>query len=130
MEVRGGHDHFTEVLGRGISEFNRGYYFEAHDILEGLWMETTGRDRLFLQGLIQVSVGFYHLFNKNFKGALSQFTKGLSKLENYLPEHRGVELKEFTSQIKRWKLIAQDALEGRVPEFEPEEAPKIELTHR
>ena len=62
---------------RGIEEFNKGFYFECHDTLEELWMETVGDDRLFLQGLIQVSVGFYHFGNSNYKGVVSQFTKGL-----------------------------------------------------
>jgi len=47
------HDQFA----RGIEEFNNRYFFECHDTLEDLWMDTVGRDRLFLQGLIQVSVG-------------------------------------------------------------------------
>lgn len=123
-------DRFTEVLRQGISEFNRGYYFEAHDLLEALWMETTGQDRLFLQGLIQVSVGFYHLSNENFKGAVSQLTKGLLKLENYLPEHRGVELKNFADEVSRWKVLAQLGMDGERVTFDEGKAPRIHLTEK
>ena len=123
-------DRFTEAMRQGISEFNRGYYFEAHDTLEALWMETSGTDRLFLQGLIQVSVGFYHLSNENFKGAVSQLTKGLLKLENYLPEHRGVELKSFTDEVSHWKVLAQLGRDDGGVTFDERKAPRIHLTEK
>ena len=41
----------------GIVLFNRGDYFEAHDVWELLWQETFGEDRPFYQGLIQAAVG-------------------------------------------------------------------------
>ena len=121
-------EHFYISLRKGITEFNRGYYFEAHDVLEDLWMGTVGEDRLFLQGLIQVSVGFYHLFNRNFIGAVSQFNKGLSKLENYFPHHRGVELSQFTEKVKGWKMIAERGLNGEDVVLEPKKAPLLCLT--
>jgi predicted metal-dependent hydrolase len=121
-------EHFYSALHKGIEEFNLGRYFEAHDVLEDLWMETVGEDRLFLQGLIQVSVGFYHLFNRNFVGAVSQFKKGLSKLENYLPHHRRVELDQFSEEVKSWKTIAERGLNGEEVVLEPGKAPRLELT--
>ena len=99
-----------EQFRRGIEEFNRGLFFECHDTLEDLWMETVGTDRLFLQGLIQVSVGFYHLFNENFRGAASQFSRGLGKLEKYRPSHRGIELNCFTEEVGRWLTVAKHGL--------------------
>lgn len=68
------------LFERGVEEFNGQFFFEAHDTWEELWMQTTGPHRLFYQGLIQVSVGFYHLSNGNYKGACSQFGKALAKL--------------------------------------------------
>ena len=43
--------------------FNRGNYYEAHDVLESLWLEG-GREApsaAFYQGLIQLAGGFVHL---------------------------------------------------------------------
>jgi len=43
--------------------FNRGNYYEAHDVLESLWLEE-GRQApgaAFYQGLIQLAGGFVHL---------------------------------------------------------------------
>jgi hypothetical protein len=41
--------------------FNREEYYEAHDILEHLWLESEGADWAFYKGLIQFAGGFVHL---------------------------------------------------------------------
>ncbi|HEX8372966.1 MAG TPA: DUF309 domain-containing protein [Chthoniobacterales bacterium] len=41
--------------------FNRGEYYEAHDVLEDLWLKTTGPDYGFYKGLIQIAGAFVHL---------------------------------------------------------------------
>ena len=114
-----------EQLKRGIDEFNNRCFFEAHDTLEDLWRETSGYDKLFLQGLIQVSVGFYHLFNDNYKGAVSQFSKGLTKLSGYRPAHRGVELQRLYEAVSIWLDVAQRGLEGMKPAIDEANVPKI-----
>ena len=114
-----------EQFQRGIEDFNRGFFFECHDTLEDLWHETRGMDRLFLQGLIQVSVGFYHLLNVNFKGAVSQLTRGLDKLDRYRPAHNGIEIDQFTIDVLRWLVIAERGLRGERVEIDPARTPKL-----
>lgn len=41
--------------------FNRGDYYEAHDVLEDLWLQTKGTDYSFYKGLIQIAGAFVHL---------------------------------------------------------------------
>lgn len=41
--------------------FNAGLYYEAHDVLEDLWLGETGPDAAFYQGLIQFAGAFVHL---------------------------------------------------------------------
>ena len=41
--------------------FNRGEYYEAHDVLEHLWLQCTDANALFYKGLIQFAGGFVHL---------------------------------------------------------------------
>lgn len=114
-----------EQFEKGVEEFNSGAFFECHDTLEELWMETGGKDRLFLQGLIQVSVGLYHFSNGNFKGASSQLAKGLTKLEQYIPVHCGVELLHFTGRVHWWLEHARECLSGTVPVTDGSGIPKI-----
>jgi len=114
-----------EQFRRGIEQFNSGHYFECHDTLENLWHDTQGPDRLFLQGLIQVSVGFYHFFNHNYKGAASQMTSGLGKLDGYRPFHRGTELELFAREVVHWLAMAERALQGERPEVGDSRIPRL-----
>lgn len=41
--------------------FNRGEYYEAHDVLEDLWLEENGPQRLYYQALIQLAGAFVHM---------------------------------------------------------------------
>ncbi len=41
--------------------FNRGEYYEAHDVLEQLWLATEGADWSYYKGLIQLAGAFVHL---------------------------------------------------------------------
>ena len=68
-------------INKGIELFNDGSYFEAHDHFEEMWNEAERGEKEFYQGLVQISVGSYHLICGNNKGALSQYNKGMSKLE-------------------------------------------------
>lgn len=112
-------------LHRGIEEFNKHYFFEAHDTLEDLWHGTRGHDRLFVQGLIQVSVGFYHLFNQNYRGASSQLSKGAAKLRAYLPVHRGIHLEAFYREVEKWFSIAERLKDGEKIVINEQDVPKL-----
>lgn len=90
-----------ERYRRGIEHFNRKSFFEAHEILEDLWHEYRETDRTFLQALIQVSAGLYHLDQENFRGARSQLTKGIRKLEPYAPSHGGLDIGALLRDLHR-----------------------------
>jgi predicted metal-dependent hydrolase len=89
-------------LEKGMAEFNAGYFFECHDTLEDLWMGVRGPSRDFFQGLIQVSVGFYHLGNGNRGGALTLLRRGLKRLETYGDRYCGLELRELRDDLRSW----------------------------
>jgi len=92
----------VSALRKGAAEFNCGKFFECHDTLEEIWRGTRGPARDFLQGLIQISVGFYHLRNGNGAGAESQLSKGLRNLESYGHAYAGVDLADLRCQVESW----------------------------
>lgn len=96
-----------EPLRTGIALFNEGRFFECHDVLENVWLETHGKSRLFLQGLIQVAVGYHHLCNENRKGAESQLGRGLAKLKEYPDDYAGVALARLRGEVADWILRIQ-----------------------
>ena len=118
----------TAELRKGIEEFNRGEYFECHETLEDVWMLETGRDKRFYQGLIQLSVGFFHLLNRNLRGAASQWEKGMLKLADYDDEHLGVNLKLLLAKMRCCRELLESIREGRQAEFDWSLAPQIITT--
>ncbi len=91
--------HGLKEIIEGINLFNRADFFSAHDFFEEMWLESEKADKLFFQGLVQVSVGCYHLICGNYKGAFSQLSKGKTKLKNYLPSHGNIDLISLLNNI-------------------------------
>ncbi len=89
----------TTLFEKGIECFNSGYFFEAHDTFEEIWMDERGEGVHFYQGLVQLATGFYHLRMDNLKGAESQLNKGLTKLKKYKPQYQNLELTELSNQV-------------------------------
>jgi predicted metal-dependent hydrolase len=90
------------LLARGMDEFNTGLFFECHDTLEEVWAGIRGPSRDFLQGLIQVAVGFYHLGNDNRSGAVTMFRRALGRLAKYGDRHGGIELAGLRHEVQEW----------------------------
>ena len=101
------------LFDRGVDEFNRGFYFECHDTLEDLWSGLRGPVRDFFQGLIQVSVAFYHLGNGNLAGAESMMRRALKRFERYPDLYFGFDLAAQRAALVAW--LAEIA-EGQTPE--------------
>ncbi len=87
-------------ISDGIALFNESDFFSAHDFFEDIWMDADRDEKEFFQGLVQISVGSYHLICGNLKGAKSQLTKGITKLKKYEPDYYKVNLGLLNEQIK------------------------------
>jgi len=112
---------------KGIEEFNNGCFFEAHDAWEELWVGARGEERLFYQGLIHAASGFYHLGNKNYRGACSQFDKALLKLKRYLPAYHNVDTATLVECLETWMHDTEHLKAGSAGTFDAEKIPKIHL---
>jgi len=53
--------------------FDAELYYEAHDVLEELWLNSQGGDYFFYKGLIQVAGAFVHLQKNRLKPAAALF---------------------------------------------------------
>jgi uncharacterized protein len=112
----------------GVEYFNRQFFFEAHDVWEELWRETQGTLRLFYQGLIQAAVGLYHLSNGNYKGACSQLTKSIGKLEQFQPVCDGLDVLALITGIQVCLDDSAKLLRGELVAFDETKIPQIVLT--
>lgn len=87
------------IIEEGIKLFNDGDYFEAHDYFEEMWMQAVGDCQELYKGLVQASVGSFHLITDNYNGALSQYTKCLDKLEKFPDNFQNIKLLQFRQDI-------------------------------
>jgi len=85
-----------------VAEFNAGFFFECHDTLEEMWSGVRGPSRDFFQGLIQVSVAFYHLTGGNLAGAESMLARALKRFEKYPDRYFGFDLAAHRRELRAW----------------------------
>jgi uncharacterized protein len=117
-------DPLPQALRQGVDEFNRSYFFEAHETLEDLWRETHGPLHTFYQGLIQLAVGLYHLSNGNRRGARSQLEKGLAKIEGFQPICQDLAVETLCRDVRHWLDRLRAAGDANLT-IDPEQLPKI-----
>ncbi len=78
--------------------FNAQKYYEAHDVLEHLWLKKKDANYAFFKGLIQVAGAFVHLQKQlahpghakhatRLRPASRLFKLAMHNLENYRPRH-------------------------------------------
>ena len=75
----------------GIALFNRGEFYECHEVIEHEWHAERRPIRRLYQGILQISVGFHHARGGNHRGALLLLTDGIAKVREFLPHCAGVD---------------------------------------
>jgi predicted metal-dependent hydrolase len=69
-----------EALDKGLEAYDRGDFFEAHELLEPAWMGTSDlAERALYQGLIKLAAGYVHAVRGNPVG-MSRNLEGARRL--------------------------------------------------
>jgi len=98
----------NELFQKGLAEYEKGDYFEAHESWEDLWSDYNFSDRIFVQGLIQLAVSFVHLSNGNMIGAKSLLKKSQNKFVDYKGIQRGINVDNLKSAIDVVEIVYND----------------------
>jgi predicted metal-dependent hydrolase len=118
--------------------WNEQLYYEAHDVLEQVWLNTDTADDDFFKGLIQAAGAFVHL-QKNFehpthakhsrrlRPAVKLFELAQKNLASFAPRHHALDVAALLDLLKtaREKVVASDF---KTNPWSPENAPKLELS--
>ena len=103
----------------GIRLFNRGKFFEAHEIWEEEWKQAKGDERIFYQGIIQAAVALLHVDRGNYAGAISVYLKSRTKLDQFPSVWMGIDLDRFRSELTRYFAAVQTILNVRGRNWHP-----------
>ena len=83
--------------------FNRRLYFEAHDVLEELWLaQRHGANYSFYKGLIQLAGAFVHLQKNRLRPAAALFKMADANLEKYPVMHERLDVGKVRGLIRKW----------------------------
>ena len=107
--------------------FNRRLYFEAHDVLEELWLAgRSGPNHLFYKGLIQLAGAFVHLQKGRLRPAAALLRLAGSNLKPYPEVHERLEVGKVLRLIEEWTVRLESGGFKTNP-LGPENGPKLEL---
>lgn len=106
--------------------FNRGDYYEAHDVLEDLWLEQgrAGVNHRFYKGLIQLAGAFVHLQKGRLGPAIALFRLADANFAAYPEQHEGMDLMRVRAMAGEW-MGAVESGDGNPLGQRP--APAVEL---
>lgn len=110
--------------------FNRGQYYEAHDVLEALWLKERGKaNDLFYKGLIQLAGAFVHLQKGRLKPADALFRLAETNLGRYGPYHERLDVAEVLGWIGEWRKALVEGAFGVNP-LGKRDVPQVGVTTR
>ena len=88
---------------KGLELFNEGEYFECHEVIEELWLETDPKDphRDLYKGVIQAAAAIYQFERGILSGAAGLFNASVGYLEPYQPKALGLDVARLIKDMKR-----------------------------
>jgi hypothetical protein len=117
--------------------FHAGDYYEAHDVLENLWLSCRDSNRSFYQGLIQLAGAFVHLRKHHqfpshpkhhfrLRPASRLFLMARERLLPFPLQHLGLDCGRVAAQCLAWH-DAIAASDFTVNPWSPERLPKLPI---
>ena len=117
--------------------WNEQRYYEAHDVLEHIWLDTTSDDANYFKGLIQAAGGFVHLqhhyhhpthrvHGRRLRPAVRLFRLAERNLAPYVPTRHGFDVGGLVALIQQTAALVVESEFTRNP-WAPENAPLLEL---
>ena len=96
-----------ELALAGLNEFNKGNYYEQHDLFEALWVKTEGPVRDLYRAILQVGVAYYHIERGNARGALKMLQRSVQWLHILPDVCQGIDV----AQLRRDSYAVRAVLE-------------------
>ena len=90
-----------EAVRRGVTLYNTGRFWEAHEALEAVWRRAPAAERPLWQGLIQAAAAMLHRERGNRHGLLAVGGAAIGRLAAGAPPGFPVETARFVQALRR-----------------------------
>lgn len=108
--------------------FNRELFYEAHDVLEELWLgQRSGPNHGFYKGLIQFAGAFVHLQKDRLRPAKALFRLSQTYLGRYDSPHEQLDVTRVLRLADEWVALLEGAGFERNP-IKTQSPPKLALS--
>jgi predicted metal-dependent hydrolase len=91
----------SDGFREGLSLFNKGYHWEAHEVWEGVWREKEGDAKLFSQAFVQLAAANSFIKLSKLGSARYLFEKALEKFSEFEHLECGVDFPPLMENIRR-----------------------------
>jgi predicted metal-dependent hydrolase len=107
--------------------FNQQLFYEAHDVLEELWLDDRlGPNGNFFKGLIQLAGAFVHLQKERLRPSAALFKLARTNLSQYPATHAQLDLHAVLALIASWLTALEETDFTRNP-LRERPAPRLNL---
>jgi uncharacterized protein len=89
-----------ELMEQARSYFNSERYWESHEILESIWKNSSGDEKLYLQGIILVCAAFVHEQKGEYKVAFGVLRRAEKQLNYGAESYYGVDVALLRKRVK------------------------------
>lgn len=114
----------------GLKLFNEGEFFECHEVIEELWLETPSDDphRDLYKGVIQAAAAIYQFERGILSGAIGLYTTSIAYLKEYEPFALGLDVTKLIQGMKHcFKPLENWDRQSEVP-LNQKLIPKVEFS--
>ncbi len=116
------------MLLEGVTQLNRGEFFEQHETLEDLWRAEPREVRRLYQGILQIGVAMYHISKCNHHGAVYMLTRGPGYLRPFAPACQTVDVTDLLDQATRILREVEQLGPDGLDRFDWSRAPRVRFT--
>ena len=90
-----------ERFQKGLELFNKKEFFDCHEVIEDLWLETDPGDRYrdLYKGVIQAAAALYQFERGILSGALGLYGTSTAYLEKYKPVTLGLNVQKLIEDM-------------------------------
>ena len=97
-------EELNQLYDQGLLKYKTGDFYNAHELWEDMWHNKQLKDRIFIQGLIQISASFFKIQCGNLRGARSLLEKSMNKFEEYSGIHRNIDVDKLKKDLLEIQL--------------------------